>query len=183
MASPVFHLKLIPTLTLSNPTPSHPIAIFSHGAISTVLGAPPGPTPASRSNSSTKNCWSWALEVQPFPRMEPERRNVSTRTLLHYSARLTNWEHPNRDPNLRPNPAVHVDHPFLIGFSIVNHPLGTPWLWKPGDLAPVTPRLAVVVFQGILQLLPRLVEVAVLGGEASGPCSNHARIYSKYITV
>ena len=58
--------------------------------------------------------------------MEPERRNASTRTLLHYSARLTNWEHLNRDPNLRPNPAVHVDHPFLIGFSIVNHPLGTP---------------------------------------------------------
>ena len=79
---PIFPLTDgIPHPDLKQP---HPIAIFSHGAISTVLGAPPGPTPASRSNSSTKNCWSWVLEAQSSPqvRLSPRTYGATCTTPL-----------------------------------------------------------------------------------------------------
>ena len=51
---------------------------------------------------------------------------------------------------------------------MINHPINHPFIhWVPPS-ASETPRLAVAALQGLLQLLPRLVKVAVLGGEASG---------------
>ena len=41
--------------------PMSPANLASRGTISTVLGAQPGPTPASRSSSSIRNCWSSRL--------------------------------------------------------------------------------------------------------------------------
>ena len=176
MASPIFHLKLIPTLTLSNPTPS-PSSV-------------PAPSPPS-----------WALHQARHLRAVPTRPPRTAgpgRWRLQHGAGATKCFHPHTTPLLSTSHELgtpqsgsksKTQSSSSCGSSIFNRIFHCkpsiwvpPWLWKPGDLAPVTPRLAVVVFQGILQLLPRLVEVSVLGGEASGR-SNHARIYSKYITV